>query len=165
MGWENMAFADVVRYLLQWGLIGSAVFSIFVIVVFRTGIVYTAREDDGTLKGKMPTSGLLSMLVTLLGIIALQVLANYYGLFKAGFDLSFIQLYLLNFAYYLILFAYDTFVIDYLVISLWRPSFLKIPTAMDRESMKEHITKSIPVGLIAGILLSGISTLVAFYLF
>lgn len=45
---------DVLSYLIVWSLIGCAGFSVYVVVVFRTGIVYTARKQDGTLKEKPP---------------------------------------------------------------------------------------------------------------
>ncbi len=58
-----MTSSFVLSYLLIWGLIGCALFFTMVIVLFRTGLVYTARKPDGTLKDKIPLSGKLAMLI------------------------------------------------------------------------------------------------------
>jgi hypothetical protein len=159
-----MASNEILAYLFQWSLIGSALFCVYVVMVFRTGIVYTAREEDGTLKKKVPVSGILNMAGLLLAIVGLQVAANAVGVSGKGFRLAFLALFGLNYTHYLILFVFDTLVIDVLVLGIWRPAFLQIPDSMGRESMKEHITTSIPVGLAAGVLLAGISTTIS-YLF
>ena len=64
-------------------------------------------------------------------------------------------------AHYLVLFLYDTLVIDGLVIGVWRPSFLRLPDAMGRQSMKRHMLVSIPAGLLIGAALTAISTAVS----
>ena len=48
-------------YLATWGLIGIALFSLFVIFAFRSGLVYTARKEEGTLKGHIPLKGILAI--------------------------------------------------------------------------------------------------------
>ena len=68
---------------------------------------------------------------------------------------------LLNFGHYVVLFLFDTVVVDGLVLSLWRPAFLRLPATMNRESMKRHVLLSIPVGLIAGIGLTALSTAIS----
>jgi hypothetical protein len=149
-------------YLGLWSCIGCAVFSAYVVVVFRTGAVYTAREQDGTLKGRIPLSGYLNMLFLLLGIVGLQLLANYFGLARRGVAVTWLSLFLLNLAHYLILFAFDTLVIDALVLSVWRPPFLQIPDAMGGESMKKHVLASLPVGIAAGLVLTALSTAISY---
>ena len=47
-----MILINVISYLVVWGIIGAVLFSLFVIFVFRTGIVYNARNEDGLLKRK-----------------------------------------------------------------------------------------------------------------
>jgi hypothetical protein len=49
-----MAAIEIMRYLLIWGTIGAVLFSFFVIFVFRSGIAYTARNEDGLLKEIIP---------------------------------------------------------------------------------------------------------------
>jgi len=55
----HMTLINVISYLLVWGIIGAALFSLFVFSVFRTGIVYTARKEDGLLKERIPLTGYL----------------------------------------------------------------------------------------------------------
>jgi hypothetical protein len=103
------------------------------------------------------------MLSLLLGIVGLQVVANYLGLAREAIEISFFPLFLLNFGHYLILFVFDTAVIDGLVLSVWRPGFLQLPDAIGAESMKKHILLSIPVGVVAGIGLTAVSTAVSYF--
>ena len=158
-----MILEKVLYYLGVWSAIGCAIFSAFVVVVFRTGVVFTSRKEDGTLKKRIPFSGYLTMLTLLLGIVGLQVLANYFGLARKALEVSFFSLFLLNFGHYLILFIFDTVVIDGLVLSVWRPRFLQLPDAIGWESMKRHILLSIPIGTVVGIGLTAVSTVISYF--
>jgi hypothetical protein len=97
-------------------LIGCCLFNVYVVLVFRTGIVYTARHKDGTLKKKASASGMVNSLILLGCIVAIQVASNNFGLKSRRTEVSFIGLALLNYALYIVLVIYDTLVIDYLVI-------------------------------------------------
>ena len=159
-----MTVQQIFSYLALWSAIGWALFSVYVVVMFRTGLVYTARNDDGALKEQMPPSGQLNMLALLVAIVGFQVLANYLGIAREGHEIGFLSLLLLNFVHYLVLFLYDTLVIDGFVLAVWRPAFLQIPEAMGGESMIRHMLRSIPVGLVAGIALSAFSTAISYSL-
>jgi hypothetical protein len=156
---------DVFSYLLLWGLIGSGLLNLYVILVFRTGIVYTARHKDGTLKEKPSASGIANSLILLGCIVGVQVASNYFGLQSRGAEPSFIALALLNYALYIILVIYDSLVIDYLVIVKWRPDFLMIPEAMNAQSMRKHIIMTIPVAPVIGLVLTALSTWIAWVAF
>lgn len=160
-----MSFSDALFYLTVWSLIGAIIFSAFVIFVFRTGIVYTSRKEDGTLKEKIPLSGYLTSTSLLLAIVGYLVLANYLGLVQRGFMISFGMLFTLNLLLFLILFLYDTLVIDGFVLGYWRPDFLNLPEAMGLDSMKSHMLKSIPAGVAFGLILSLLSSAITLYAF
>ena len=160
-----MSFSEALFYLTVWSLIGAIVFSAFVIFVFRTGIVYTSRKEDGTLKEKIPLSGYLASIGLLIAIVGFLVLANYFGLVQQDFNLDFGTLFTLNLVLFLILFLYDTLVIDGFMLGYWRPDFLHLPDSMGSESMKEHMLKSIPAGIAFGLILSLISSVITFYVF
>ena len=159
-----MTFTEILAYLGVWSTIGCIAFSLYVIVVFRTGAVFTARKADGTLKERVPLSGYLNMAFFLVLIVGFQVIANIFGIARRGYDISLFFLFLLNYGHYLVLFLFDTVVIDGLVLAVWRPQFLHLPDAMDGASLKEHILKSLPVGIAAGIVLTALSTLLSFWL-
>jgi hypothetical protein len=159
-----MTWAEALAYLALWSAVGCALFSLFVVAVFRSGFVWTARDQDGLLKKKMPLSGYLAMLTIPLGLTGLQLAANYFGLPRHGVEVGFWSLWLLNFVHYLILFAYDTLVIDGLVLGVWRPGFLQLPDEMGRESMKRHMLLSLPVGVVAGLVLTAINTSLSHFL-
>jgi hypothetical protein len=160
-----MTVANGWAYLLIWSAIGCAAFCVYVVVAFRAGLVYTARNADGTLKERIPLSGILNMLALLFIIIGFQCVANYLGLARRGFSPGLLGLYALNFGHYLLLFLFDSLVIDGLVLSVWRPGFLGLPDALGRESMKKHLLISLPVGTLAGLVLAAASTLISHFVF
>ena len=160
-----MKIGNIFSYLLFWGLIGCCLFNVYAIIVFRTGIVYTARHKDGTLKKKASISGILNSLTLLGCLLGLQVASDYFGLKLRRMEVSFTGLYLLNYALYIVLVIYDTLVIDYLVIVKWRPKFLMIPEAMNAQSMRRHIIASIPIAPAIGLLLTALSTSIAYVAF
>jgi hypothetical protein len=160
-----MVLAEVLGYLGIWSAVGCIAFSLYVIIVFRTGIVFTARNEDGTLKEQIPPSGYLNMMILLVFIVGFQVMANYVGLARRNYTIDLLPLFLLNFGHYLVLFIFDTAVIDGWVLGVWRPAFLHLPAVMGGESMWKHILKSIPVGLVSGLVLASLSTVLSFSLF
>jgi hypothetical protein len=157
-----MPLETVFCYLIIWSVTGCVVFSAYVVVVFRAGLVYTARSEDATLKKRIPLMGCLNMALFLFLIVAFQMTANYFGLVREKLEVDFVALLLLNFGHYCILFLFDTAVIDGLVLSVWRPRFLRLTSALGPESMKEHMLKSIPVGLVAGVGLTAVSTTLSY---
>lgn len=159
-----MTVEKTIQYLTVWSVIGFIAFSVYVVVVFRSGLVYTSRKQDGTLKDRIPLSGIINMLLLLLIIVGFQVLANYIGLARSGVEIRFISLLLLNFGHYFILFLFDTIVIDGLVLGVWRPGFLRLSDAIGGESMKKHILISIPVGMAVGIVLTAISSAISYFM-
>ena len=159
-----MSTSDAFSYLLIWSLIGCVLFSFFVLIAFRTGLVYTARKEDGTLKNRIPLKGILAMTIIPIGLFGLDLVSNYFGWVKKGFPLDFWPIFLLNYGVYVILFVYDTLIIDGFVISVWHPTFLRIPAAMGKESMKKHILISLPVGFILGAILTLAGTSLSFLL-
>ena len=160
-----MSPGEIITYLVTWVIIGAVLFSFFVIFVFRSGVVYNTRNEDGLLKEKIPLRGYLTSGLFVLSIVGFLVLANYFGLVRQNLQLSFAALYVLNLLLYLILFLFDTIVIDGLVLGYWRPTFLQLPEAMGWESMKVHIIKSIPVGAFFGLIISLVSTVISHYIF
>ncbi len=158
-----MTFGEVLSYLAVWSIVGSIAFSVFVVLAFRTGIVFTARNEEGSLKEKIPLRGYLAMMGFMFCIVGFMVLANFIGLSRKGYVLSFGALFSLNLALFLILFLFDTIVIDGLVIGYWRPGFFDLPDAMGWDSMKKHMLKSIPAGTVFGLVISAISTVIPFF--
>ncbi|MCP4539163.1 MAG: hypothetical protein GY832_18660 [Chloroflexi bacterium] len=156
-----MKIADIFPRFFFWGLLGCCLFNVYVVIAFRTGIVYTARHKDGTLKRNASVSGIVNSLILLICILCIQVASDYFGLELRCVQINFIGLYLWNYALYIVLVIYDTFVIDYLVIVKWRPKFLMIPEAMNAQSMRQHIVASIPIAPAIGLLLTASSTWIA----
>jgi hypothetical protein len=130
-----------------WELIGACFLNVIVIVVYKTGIVHTAREKDGTLKRKIPFVGILTMLIMLLLLVTFVVLFDYSTFFTWP-GIVFIDVLMTNFVFVLLLSLYDALVIDILVLGIWKPTFLPIPEDVTLESMKLHVKKQFTVGWI-----------------
>jgi hypothetical protein len=160
-----MTVNHALAYLAFWSLIGAALFSIFVVFAFRSGAVYLARKRDGTLKEKVPLSGILIMAGFLAAVILFFVAANFFGVASKHFSVGFWTLFTLNYALYLNLFAFDTLIIDGFLLSYWRPDFLRLSNELNKESMKEHIIKSLPIGTGLGLVFAGLTTTIAYYSF
>jgi hypothetical protein len=158
-----MSSNDVLIYLVLWSLIGAFLFSLFVLFVYRSGVVYISRKQDGTLKEEIPLRGYLVSFGFLLAIVGFLFLANYLGLARKSIRLGFMDLMLLNLALYLVLFLFDTLFIDAFVLGYWRPAFLQLPEETGLDSMRVHILKSIPVGTLFGILIAVLSTAISFF--
>jgi hypothetical protein len=159
-----MTITNILSYLITWGIIGAIIFSLFVLFVFQSGVVYTARNEDGTLKEDMPIKGYLVMGLFLLSIVGFMVLANYIGIARQGYHPTFGNLLLINFTLYILLFLFDTLIIDAFILGSWRPGFLHIPEAMGKESMNIHIRRSLPIGIGSGVVISLISTTISYLL-
>ena len=155
-----MTITLIFRYILPWSLIGAVIFSLIVVYLFRSGKVYDARTEKGQLKHRISLKGLLSMLIFLGLIAAFLVFANIFSLIRQGIELSFWSLFCLNLVLILILILFDTYVIDWYVIGHWRPEFLRLPDAMDREQMKEHIRRTFYVAPIVAVIIAVMSSVV-----
>jgi hypothetical protein len=154
----------VFSYLALWSLLGAILFSGIVVFVFRSGVVYASRKQDGTLKARIPWHGYAAMVLFLVAVVGFFVTANAVGLAGRLVTSSFGALFLLNMAHYLILFLFDTFVIDAFVLGCWQPGFLKLSEQLGPESMRKHILISLPVGAIFGVLLAGLSSAISYFL-
>ena len=75
-----MRIFSVLIYLGLWSLVGAAVFSLYVVFVFRSGEVYKARNEEGHLKKKIPLKGILSMVGFLVLVVAFLAGTNYFSL-------------------------------------------------------------------------------------
>ena len=75
-------------FLFIWGLIGCAFFFGLVVLLFRTGVVFTARKQDGTLKDEIPLSGILAMLIIPFSLTIFLLLANLISLKRNDLILS-----------------------------------------------------------------------------
>ncbi len=157
-----MSDPKLISFLLLWGISGILAFSLFVVLAFRTGLVYTARNEDGLLKQRIPLRGILAMLIVPVFLMLLTLTADFFHLARPNIAIRFWPLFGLNYALYVIFFAYDTVVIDGFVLAKWRPAFLKLPEGIGKESMRKHILISIPIGLGIGLVLTLINTLIAY---
>jgi hypothetical protein len=155
---------NIIVNTMIWFLIGAGLLNIIVLVVFRTGIVYSNRKQDGTLKKKIPITGLLSLVIMLVLILIFFLAFDYFTFRNIG-QIKYIWILLMNLLLLLLLDFYDAFIIDILVLTKWRPSFLKLSNELTLDSMKFHVKKQFTVGWIIKLPLLLISSVLFYFLY
>ena len=155
-----MTLPQVLTYLGLWSLIGAVAFSLIVIYLFRSGRVYDARTEEGHLKEGMSLRGFVNILSFLILVVVFIAFTNYISLVAHGVELEFWPVFWLNLSLIVILVIYDTLVIDWWVIGIWRPSFLQLPNAMDKAQMKVHIKRTFFVAPVIALLIAVLSAVV-----
>jgi hypothetical protein len=128
-----------------WFLIGVFLLNIVVLAVFRTGIVYKSRKPDGTLKKKMSFTGVLSFLIMLVLILTFFIVFDFFT-FRNENQLKYIWVLFNNLLLLIFLDLYDAFVIDFFVLTKWRPGFLKLREELTSDSMKFHVKQQLTAG-------------------
>ncbi len=141
------------NYLLVWGVIGSILFTILVGVFFLTGIIYAAVENPDP---KTKKKGMIGSLIILIGIIFVQSISTIISLDSNLDNADFIGIFVLNYALYLLLFLYDTLIIDIVILVKWHPDFLQLPDEEVFNSATYHLKTLIP-GSIIGLAVTAIS--------
>lgn len=149
--------SQILQYLLLWSLIGALVFNLVVAYLFRSGRVYDSRTEEGHLQKRMSIKGILTTLTFLVVIVAFMTFTNFISLVSQDIQVTFWQAFWLNLSLIIILIIYDSVVIDWWVIGRWRPAFLQLPDAMDKEEMAEHIRRTFVAGPLFALLLAVLS--------
>ena len=155
---------SILPNIILWFLIGAFLLNIIVYAVYKTGIVHSARQKDGTLRKVQTLKGFISMICMLLLVIIFVVLFDYITFDKTG-NISFIDLTITNFFLILLLVLYDSFFIDIFVLGIWKPKVLNIPKELTIESMKYHVKKQFTMGWLIVIPVIFICSLVYFFIF
>jgi hypothetical protein len=148
--------------LALWFLLGALLLNIVVFLVYKTSIVDTAREKDGTLKKKQGLKG-LGALSGMLMLILLFMLGFDFTSFQRIESLHFSDILIANAILILLLVFYDSFFIDLFVLGRWKPRILDIPEELTMKSMKYHVKKQFTLGWLIVIPVILISSLL-FYL-
>ena len=157
---RSMMPSLVFWYAVRWGIVGSAVFSVLVFMFFRTGFVFTARDQEGKLKRDMPLIGYAAMSIVLFGVLGIQMYGFSHSVVQVA---GFVDVFVLNYALYLFLLLYDTLVVDILVLCIWKPGFLRVPEGEGFTSIRHHVGTLLP-GSVIGFICTLISTAIIVYL-
>ena len=136
---------SIIIDIVIWFLIGAFFLNIVVLAVFRTGVVYKSRGKDGTLKKKIPFVGILSFLIMLILIVTFFTAFDFF-IFRNTNQVQYIWVLSMNLSLMLLLDFYDVLVIDILILTKWRPGFLKLGKELTSDSMKFHVKKQLTAG-------------------
>ena len=159
-----MLAADLVWFVLRWGLIGGIAVTVYLVGVWQLGFIPSVRNESGGSPRAVLVAAVVTGAGSLLLYTVLLVMADVRDLLEGGIDLPFARLYALNFLVYLFWLFYDTFVIDILLVSVWHPAFLRLPEQQAHGSVAYHL-RTIPRGLILGAFVSGVATSISWLFF
>ena len=144
-------------------LAGAFLLTIILLIVFRTGIVYSNRKEDGTLKERMRLKGYVVMGLTLVLILIFFVFCDY--LTFRDISPGLMRIFVFNVLLVTSLSLYDGLVIDLWVLGKVRPSILHLSDAVTMDSMKYHVKKQFTVAWVIKIPLAVMSGLAYYLLF
>jgi hypothetical protein len=113
---------------------------------------------------KTKKKGRIGSLIILIGIIIVQSGSTISSLENYLSNSDFISIFVLNYALFLILFLYDTLIIDILILVLWHPEFMHLPDEEVFTSVSYHLKTLIP-GTILGLFITAISVIVTGFIY
>ena len=155
-----MTITQVLIYFSTWSFIGVIAFSLIVVYLFRSGRVYDSRTKEGHFKQKIELKGLISITSFLILVVMFLTISNFLSLIRSGAVFNCWHIFSLNLGLITILILYDTLVIDWIVIAHWRPAFLRLPDAMNKVQMLEHVRRTVQVAPFIAILVATLSSTV-----
>ncbi len=150
-------------HIFLWFFIGAFLLNIIVYYVYKTGLVHSTRQKDGTLKKRQTLRGVISMICMLFLIIIFIVSFDYKTFYHIS-NINYIDLTITNFILITLLILYDSFFIDLYVLGIWRPKILNIPKELTIESMKYHVKKQFTIGWLIVIPIVIFSSLIYFFI-
>jgi hypothetical protein len=128
-------------------LLGGLLLLVLVVFVFKTGLVYESRDEQGLLKKRMSRTGLITIIGVLLLVVLFFFCFDWFA-FQSVDHPPFLIIVLLNGILLLLLDLFDALVIDIVVLGMWKPVWLKLPEQLTQNSMWEHVKKQWTVGWI-----------------
>ena len=149
--------ADLVRFVLRWGITGSLLLSAYLIIAWQTAFFGLLRAGPDSPRRNFLRASLLTGLGSILMYIALMVVADMQDLAAGGTRPTFSFLLAHNYTVYIFWLLFDTVVIDILLVTVWRPGFLRLPAAVEHGSVTYHL-RTIPRGLILGMPVTLVAT-------
>lgn len=132
-----------IRWVL-WLAGGCAAFSIFVLVLFKSGAVSRTRNERAELRRDLSLKRILT-LVVVMAVFCAVILAFDYTMFVRQAP-GFWRVLWYNAIFVMALVCFDSFVIDLWVIGRLRPKILDLPPEMNMDAMKAHVARQFTVG-------------------
>ena len=147
--------------IVGWGAGGSLILTTVLVVLRASGVVDATRDREGRFK-RLTAKGLIGFLTMLLLIVGfpawgtLSVLDGDVSSFWAAWGVAYGIFFVIN--------LYDLVVLDYLVIVLWHPAFLKLPDTDYYRTLRPHaegFVRGSVMGLVATLASAGLVVLLA----
>ena len=158
-----MSAADLIRFVLRWGVTGSLLLAAYLIIAWQTAFFGLLRAEPDASRRNFPRASLLAGLGSILMYVAIMVVADMQDLAPGVSRPTFSSLLAYNYTLYIFWLLFDTLVIDILLVAVWHPGFLKLPSRGPHGSVRYHL-RTIPRGLILGMPVTLVGTGIALLL-
>jgi hypothetical protein len=134
------------------------------LVQYALGIENSLRDETGNLEAGRSLTGLLLAVLVFSLLIGVPVAAIWLAE-SAGHSFSFLGMWAMAYAIFVLVNLYDLIVLDYVLVVRHRPSFITgLPDTPYYTTMKPHV-QGFARGLIIGVVISLISALLAWFVF
>lgn len=148
---------NIVINIVQFGGIGSLIFTGYVSIMAYTGMISETRNKEGNFKKKLSWKALTGIILLISLLFGLLYLGNIRFIEMNEGDTSFIFLWMNSFGIFFFIHLYDLIVLDYLIVVKWHPKFLKLPDTDYYRSFKPHFiafVKGVPIGIGVSLIIS-----------
>ena len=150
MNTTEIGAADLGIFILKWGSIGSLILAAYLIFAWQQGLLGAVRNEAGELRRHLPRAGVMTGIGSVLMYIVLIAVADVQDLLSVDASVPFTRLLANNYLVYIFWLLFDTLVIDILVVTLWHPTFVRLPDREAHGSVIYHL-RTIPRGLMLGV--------------
>ena len=156
-----MNLAWLVDFVVTWGLIGSGVITLWLLGAWATGLLGEARANSTDVRERLGAPGIVGVVVSIILYLVLIGVADVAGIGTRE-GLSFGRLWAINYLVFFFWLIFDTLIVDIVLVTLWRPRFLKLPDPAAHGSVAYHLS-TIPRGMVFGVLVSLVGTSVSWF--
>ena len=139
--------APLYKFLTTFA-VGAVFMLVLSFTVYRKSYYYKKAQAEAS--GRAEEPGILSRLVTLMIFLVMVLFVTFFDLWiSSGEGKSFAFLAVINLLLVALLSLFDALFIDYFILLIWRPAFLRLPEGQPtRALMLRHIKLQFTAGWI-----------------
>ncbi|NER13063.1 hypothetical protein GWK08_06410 [Leptobacterium flavescens] len=141
--------------ILTVGGIGCLIFMLWILFFSYSGMAKAVRDREGNFTGKLNWKSVLAFSIFIAFLFGIMHFGNVRLINHLGQDPGLWTLWLNSFGIFFTVHLFDLIVLDYLIIVVWHPAFLKLPDTDYYRKLRPHLIgffKGIPLGIASSFL-------------
>ena len=132
---EELIFCNV----LKFGIAGSLVFFILLMILSFTGVFRAIRDSEGKFRKELNWESALGFGIFISLFFTLLYFGNQELINTMDQEPGVKLLWVNAFSIFMIVHLFDLIVVDYLIVVKWHPNFLRLPKTPYYTTMKPHL--------------------------